>query len=196
MLEAFAPAVIASGIDLNEMGQSMGELFLGEGDTDSPTHQLERGEITLEELFASFGEREQQIMRAFLTPGADHFMMDGFEAHADMFAFVRELSNAGIQTAVVSNNVREWQPAWDRVLAEPELFDELLFSWQVGCRKPGPAIYQLACDRLGVDPATVVFLDDSANMVTGAEAAGLKGVQVDDHAVAIAETRELLGLQG
>lgn len=194
MLEAFAPAVIRSGVDMGDMARSMGELFLGEGDTDSPTHRLERGELTLEAFIDSFDGTDKKIVQQFLLPESDTYLMTGFEPHAEMLELVKDIRSAGMGTAVVSNNVCEWQPAWETALPTPQLFDELVFSWQVGCRKPNPDIYNLALDRLGVAAERAVFLDDSANMVEGAKAAGLTGVLVDVHGRAIAETRALLGL--
>ena len=41
--------------------------------------------------------------------------------------------------------------------------------------KPAPDIYRLALDRLGFRPEETVFIDDLAENVAGAEAAGLRG---------------------
>ena len=49
-------------------------------------------------------------------------------------------------------------------------------SSEVGLRKPDPAIFHLACSRLGVTPDQAVFLDDSPGHVRAAEALGLHGV--------------------
>jgi HAD superfamily hydrolase (TIGR01509 family) len=61
-------------------------------------------------------------------------------------------------------------------------------------RKPDPAIYHHACTLIGTDPAETLFLDDSAAMAAGAEAAGLRALHVTDHAAAVAEVHRLLDL--
>jgi putative hydrolase of the HAD superfamily len=60
-------------------------------------------------------------------------------------------------------------------------------------RKPDPAIYLLACERLGVQPAEVVFLDDKEVAVEGARAVGMAAVRFRDNAQAIGEIEALLG---
>lgn len=57
-----------------------------------------------------------------------------------------------------------------------DLFDDIVCSAEVGLAKPEPAIYALACERLGVAPAASVFVDDAESNVQAAEAAGLRGI--------------------
>jgi putative hydrolase of the HAD superfamily len=57
-----------------------------------------------------------------------------------------------------------------------DLFDDIVCSAEVGLAKPEPAIYALACERLGVAPGTAVFVDDAEVNVRAAEGAGLRGV--------------------
>ena len=44
--------------------------------------------------------------------------------------------------------------------------------------KPNPRIYRLACERLGVEPAECLFVDDQPAFVEGARAAGLDAVLI------------------
>ena len=46
----------------------------------------------------------------------------------------------------------------------------------VGVRKPAPAIYRLACERLGVVPEAALFIDDHEGNVAGARAVGMRAV--------------------
>ena len=51
--------------------------------------------------------------------------------------------------------------------------DDIVYSHEVGLRKPDPAIYALAAARLGVAPYEVLFLDDvSANVGAARRRAG------------------------
>ena len=81
---------------------------------------------------------------------------------------VRAVRAAGGRTAVVTNNVRELSHTWRPVLPLDELFDTVVDSCEVGLRKPNPAIYLLACERLGVAPERAVLLDDIESNLRGA----------------------------
>ena len=48
-----------------------------------------------------------------------------------------------------------------------------MISGEVGLHKPQPEIYLLACERLGVEPAAAVFVDDLRENCAGAEAVGM-----------------------
>lgn len=57
-----------------------------------------------------------------------------------------------------------------------DAFDEIVCSAEVGCAKPEPEIYRLACERLGLPPEACVFVDDHEPNVRAAEALGLRAV--------------------
>src|SRR6476619_46553 len=75
----------------------------------------------------------------------------------DLAARVRA---AGYRTALLTNNVREWEPRWRAIFAVDELFELVVDSAFVGLRKPDPAIYRLPCDRLGLAAEQCLFVDD------------------------------------
>ena len=67
-----------------------------------------------------------------------------------MIDFVRELRGRGVRAALLTNNVREWEPLWRAKLPEiDELFEVVVDSAFVGLRKPDPAIFELTLERLG-----------------------------------------------
>ena len=57
-----------------------------------------------------------------------------------------------------------------------DLFEDVVCSAEVGCAKPEPQIYALACARLALPPAACVFVDDHEPNVRAAGKAGLHGV--------------------
>lgn len=73
-------------------------------------------------------------------------------------------------------------------------FDVVVESSVEGIRKPDPAIYRLACERLDVDPARCVFLDDLGINLKPARAMGMHTIKVVDEDQAIAELAEATGL--
>ena len=45
--------------------------------------------------------------------------------------------------------------------------------------KPDEAIYQLFCERYGLEPASCLFVDDLRRNVVGAQRAGMQGYRYD-----------------
>jgi putative hydrolase of the HAD superfamily len=60
--------------------------------------------------------------------------------------------------------------------------------------KPQPEIYRLAADRLGVDPAECIFVDDLRENCEGAEAVGMTAIRHRSAPETIAELEELTGI--
>jgi HAD superfamily hydrolase (TIGR01509 family) len=82
------------------------------------------------------------------------------------------------------------------------LFAATVSSEEVGRGKPAPDVYLEAARRLGVAPAEAVAIEDSANGIRSAHAAGMRVVALpnphfppDDEALALAATT-LRGLDG
>ena len=75
-------------------------------------------------------------------------------------------------------------PAMWRASPFAGLFDVEVFSSEVGLRKPDPAIYRFAIDRLQIPPAETLYCGDgSYRELTGAAAVGLVAVEIRDPAV-------------
>ena len=51
-----------------------------------------------------------------------------------------------------------------------------MISSEVGLRKPDPAIYELAAERLGLPPSACVFVDDLPGNLKPARALGMATV--------------------
>lgn len=65
--------------------------------------------------------------------------------------------------------------------------DVIVYSHEVGCLKPHPWIYHLACDRLAVAPEDTVLLDGVQANVDGARAVGMRAITFANNAQAIAD---------
>ena len=57
-----------------------------------------------------------------------------------------------------------------------ELFDAVVLSSEVGMIKPEPAIYELAAQRLGLEPGECIMIDDLVANIDGAKSTGMQGV--------------------
>jgi putative hydrolase of the HAD superfamily len=72
-------------------------------------------------------------------------------------------------------------------------FDVIVESSRAGVRKPDPAIYELVCAELAIEPSEAVFLDDLGINLKPARAMGMTTIKVADPARAIAELEDVLG---
>jgi putative hydrolase of the HAD superfamily len=73
------------------------------------------------------------------------------------------------------------------------LFDAVIESSKVGVRKPDPRFYELACERLGIEPREAVFLDDLGVNLKPAKAMGMTTIKVVDPDEALAELEAVIG---
>lgn len=112
-------------------------------------------------------------------------------ANTELIDYARRL-RPRYRTGIVSNSFVGAREREQAAYGFAELVDEIVYSHECGLSKPDPGIYALACERLQVEPARMVFLDDSAVCVEGARQAGLHAVLYQDNAQAISEIRTLL----
>jgi putative hydrolase of the HAD superfamily len=75
------------------------------------------------------------------------------------------------------------------------LFDFVIESSVVGLRKPDPRIYELACERLEVEPAETVFIDDLGINLKPARAMGMTTVKAVSAEQVLEELGDILDLQ-
>lgn len=144
-------------------------------DTDHPWHQLERGEITLADASARIVAGAEAAGRGPLDPVTIlvEASASGFGLREFMLDLVRDCRDSGRRTGIITNNVVEFSDAWRSLLPVDELFDDVVDSSAVGCRKPSREIFALACERLGVRPDRTLFIDDHEGNVEGARRAGM-----------------------
>lgn len=171
-------------------------VFGGYGDDgDHPWHRVERGEISLEAArdgILALGEEHGlvvDIWQVFLAMSENQGGL-----RTDLVEHVRHLRAAGLKTGIVTNNVVEFREHWRAMLPVEELFDVVVDSSEVGVRKPGAAIFELALDRLGLPAEEVLFLDDYPGNVAAAGQLGMTALLVDgDGAKTIEDLTALLG---
>lgn len=95
---------------------------------------------------------------------------------------VERLDEAGVPLFAITNfghefweGFRPTQPVFDR-------FRDIVVSGTEKLMKPDPAIYRLAIERFGIDPAGALFIDDVAKNIEGAESVGIAGHRFVDAA--------------
>jgi epoxide hydrolase-like predicted phosphatase len=149
---------------------------------------LETGKLSEGEFEERFAKR---LGLAEATDLIDS-MFRGMRPDNVMVSAVRDARTARIRTGLVSNS---WSTShYDRDLLR-ELFDAVVISAEVGMHKPQPEIYLLAAGRLGLVPASCVFVDDLRDNCAGAEAVGMTAILHRDPAETIPRIQELLGFE-
>jgi putative hydrolase of the HAD superfamily len=194
LIEAFAAFQDETGISPEQLGRGMQRV--AERDGEYPLFRLERGELTepqfLEDL--SWGLEEELGHR----PALHEFREIYFQAqhpNQPMLDLMRELRRHGYRMAILTNNVREWEPLWRSKLPVDEIFEVIVDSAWVGMRKPDPEIYRLTLERLdGLEPEQCLFVDDNELNVEAARKLGMLAVRFSSNEQAIPEIRSALGL--
>ncbi|HET9676046.1 MAG TPA: HAD family phosphatase [Solirubrobacterales bacterium] len=165
-----------------------------EANGDNPLFQLERGEIEEVAFLELLSEHLEPLLghRPHLHRFREVYF-DALDPNEAMIELMRELKASGLKMAMLTNNVREWEPLWRSMLPVDEIFEEIVDSAFVGCRKPEPRIYELTLERIGMPAEACLFVDDLQPNVEGARAMGMQAVHFRDNEQAIAEIRAALG---
>ena len=190
LIESFLAYQRDSGIQLDELGTAMARIMEEDGGTH-PLFELEKGNIAEAEFTRRLGEA---LGRPVDTMRETYFA--NLHPNEPMIDLMRELRDGGLRMALLTNNVREWEPLWRAKLPDvDEIFEVIVDSAFVGMRKPDPAIYTLTVERLGdgLRAEDCLFLDDVEVNVDAARALGMAAVHYRDNDQAIPELREALG---
>ncbi len=192
LVQSFMAFQDQTGIKTETLGLAMQAATEANG--DNPLFEMERGEISEEAFLALLTEHLEPLLGH--PPQMHRFREIYFEAlepNEPMIELMRELKDAGHRMAMLTNNVREWEPLWRSMLPVDEIFETVVDSGFVGCRKPESKIYELTLERLGEPAEACLFVDDVLVNVEGARTAGLRAVHFQDNEQAIAEIRAALG---
>jgi putative hydrolase of the HAD superfamily len=192
LIESFRAYERETGVKFADLGVAMARAAERRGG-DYLLFELERGEITEEEFIAAIEAELEGDVR--LGPLRQTYF-DNLHPNPPMIDCMRDLRGRGLRMALLTNNVREWEPHWRAKLPElDEIFEVVVDSAFVGMRKPDPAIYELTLERLGgeVHAGECVFVDDTDVNCDAAEALGMRAVRFRDAEQARAELATLLG---
>lgn len=91
---------------------------------------------------------------------------------------------AGYRLALASSSDREWIERWLAQHGLQDMFEASATRYEVERVKPDPALYLLAAQRLGVNPAECLAIEDSLNGATAAVAAGMRVLVVPNEVTA------------
>jgi putative hydrolase of the HAD superfamily len=152
---------------------------------------LERNDVTPEEFDTRFADESEAL--GHRIPGADVLGLLSGEIRTEMVTALDRVIRAGYRTACLTNNVVGGEQRME-IGDVMVMFDHVVESSKVGCRKPEVRFYEIACDLVGVEPSECVFLDDLGINLKPAKAMGMTTIKVGDPEPAIAELESVLGI--
>jgi putative hydrolase of the HAD superfamily len=147
--------------------------------TDHPWHRAERGELAISVLQTEIAPFATSAGLTLRGDEYERLLCGVFDVHHDVVARIGELQAEGYRTGLLTNSFKEFR---DHLEAHVDfsVFDVVVDSSEVGLRKPEPEIYELTTAMLGVPAEQILYLDDFAANLVGAEAAGWRTIHVTD----------------
>ena len=96
------------------------------------------------------------------------------------------------QTAILSNSFAGARGKEQERYQFAEMCDLIIYSHEEGIAKPERRIFELTCERLGVQPAEMIFLDDVERTISAAREFGIPAILFRETTQAIADIRARL----
>jgi putative hydrolase of the HAD superfamily len=191
LLHSFAAYQDASGISVEALGNAM--VRIAEANGAHPLFELETGRLSEAEFLARVGrELSADAGREVELHGFAEAYFGQLDPNEEVLDYMRSLRDRGLRMAVLTNNVREWQPLWRPVFPIDEIFELVVDSGFVGIRKPDREIYELTLARLGLAAAECLFVDDTDVNVDAAREVGMEAVHFRSSEQAIADIEAAL----
>lgn len=166
---------------LKRLGMAHPEEFLGDYGQKGPFLQLEKGEISPADF--------HQELKKYLPEGVTDTQID--DAFNDFLVGIpvrrlRELEqlHQRYNIYMLSNtNPIMWDSKIDSEFRKDGhdrdyYFDGCVASFDVKAYKPDPRIFEFVLSRFNLDPAKVIFFDDSAENCEAARKLGFKAIHV------------------
>ncbi len=97
---------------------------------------------------------------------------------------------------ILSNNNELFRHGMQKAFGFESLFDEVIFSSQVGSKKPDEQIFRVFLKRFGIPANRVVFVDDTAENVATARKLGICGIDYNSNKQGIEELRKAMRQSG
>ena len=141
----------------------------------------DRGRLTIAASFAqalpAFGIEPDPALVADLARRDAEYLRTFTRLCDDTVPFLGWLRSNGLLIALVSNCADTTRGQLEYLGILP-LVDAAVLSCEVGSIKPYPEIYVTALEELGVAAVDAVFIDDQPTFCVGAEAVGIRPIQI------------------
>lgn len=188
--DTFASFEAATGVSAIQIGTAMAAAAAEDG--QHPMAELETGRITEASFLQRLGRHMERPPEWLADGGFRRAWFSGRTANQPLVAYLLRLRARGLRIALLTNNVREWEPLWRATLPVDELFDLVVNSAEEGTRKPEPEIYRRTVERLGLPARGCLFVDDLEENCATARAVGMRAVRFTSNEQAIADIEHAL----
>ena len=161
------------GLGQHEIGVALGR--------SAAFKKLEKGKLS-DDDFCKDVEKELND-KGYRVSGTELFKrINSSGLHRDLLHAIKVIKkdHPGIKTAIITNNFLSKGMIKLRQVLSP-LFDVFIESFEVGMRKPDPAIYELCCEKLAVQPSECIFLDDLGQNLKSAKQLGIHTILVKNN---------------
>jgi len=185
------------GIEPGTLGRAMQRIAEHEG--EHPLFELERGLISEADFLENLSrELEPELGHRPQLSRFSEIYFDALEVNEPMIGVMRRAKESGFRMALLTNNIREWEPLWRAMLPVDEIFELVVDSAFVGMRKPEPGIYELTVERLGdgIGAVDCLFVDDVEVNIEAARDLGMQTVHFQSNDQAIPEIEAALDGSG
>ena len=190
-----------TGISTEALGSAMARIT--ERDGAQPLYELEKGHMTERNFLEQLrGELSVELGHEPELHDFKEIYFKALNPNDEMIAEMRAAREAGFRMALLTNNVREWEPLWRAMLPVDEIFELVVDSAFVGMRKPEREIYHLTLERIREhDPAELgdlefsecLFIDDFEVNCAAASELGIHAVRFISNEQTLGEIRDALG---
>lgn len=186
--------LVDEGLDPAAVFALMNEAF-NSPDGANPFHRAERGEISLTAVLEWADDRVPGASRA-LDPSSETYVAGDVTFASEMLAVAAAARRSGLRVGALSNAIREWVEASsdEAALTFYRSVSPVVFSCDIGVRKPAPAAFERMLTLLDATAAATVFVDDSEINCAAASALGLRVIHVTDASADAARVADALGL--
>jgi HAD superfamily hydrolase (TIGR01549 family) len=124
----------------------------------------------------------------------ESFLLEGWEIYSEAVAVLENLKANGIRMGVISN----WPPTLEATLEAAglrEYFEVIVVSGVEGYAKPHPKIFEVALERMRVDPASTLYVGDNVvDDIQGAASVGMPSVLIDRDGIMPAHPNRIASL--
>jgi epoxide hydrolase-like predicted phosphatase len=187
---AMAAFAMSKGIELQDLVRAALSAYMGA--EDDLVTDFETGRLSEADFSVAFAARLEEYSGVHIEhDGLVAGLFESLELEEDMFDLVERSKFGGYKTALLSNSWGMGLYPIDRIR---ELFDVVVISGEVGLRKPDPDIFKMTVDKLGLEAAACVFVDDHPGHLKAAQEAGMTTVLHKSPAQSIPEVEVLLNL--
>lgn len=130
-------------------------------------------------------------------PDVESLWLDGFlgayKEKEEMFLLIKNLKHNGYKVALLSNTE---VPIMNHIKKQSwSDFDLLIYSCEIGMRKPDREIYERTLVELKINPGEAVFIDDKAENINAANEIGIHAILFESPIQVINDLHNS-GLQG